>query len=187
MDRIQILAATSVVVALTVTGAAGCSALGGAAGGDSAGSRTPTPHSSSPGPEVYHRAAECLRAHGVPGMPDPTQNPQTGRWDLPAGTRKPPQSALNACRSILSQIPEARDGGESQRPPTAAEMAKLRQFGQCMRQHGLADFPDPGADGDVVLPQRYARLGKVGMRAQLEACHKYSVRGFGMRIQDSDK
>lgn len=185
MDRIQFLAATSIVVALTATGAAGCSAAAGGGGNEAGATGTPSAHRSSPGPEIYHRAAACLRAHGVPNFPDPTQNPQTGEWDVPDGTRKPPQSAMNACKSILDQIPEARgDDGRSQRPPTAAEMVKLKQFSQCMRQHGLADFPDPGTDGIVALPPRYAQLGKTGMRAQLEACQKYNVRGVGgMTIQ----
>jgi hypothetical protein len=181
MTRIQLLAAASIAAALTVAGAAGC-----AAGGGNHAGATPTPaaHSPSLNPQLYHRVAACFRAHGVPNFPEPTENPQTGQWDLPPGTRKPPQSAMTACRSLLEQIPESKgDSGPSHRPPTSAEMVKLKQFAQCMRQHGLADFPDPGADGIAVLPPRYQQLGKIGMRAQLEACQKYNVQGFGMRIQ----
>lgn len=184
MNRIQLLAATGVAAAVTLTGAAGCGAVGG--GTHASATRSPTAHRSSPSPQLYHQVAQCFRAHGVPGFPEPTENPQTGQWDLPPGTRKPPPSAVAACRSLLDQIPEGRGGGgRNQRPPTAAEMVKLKQFSQCMRQHGLTDFPDPGADGDVALPPRYAQLGKKGMRPQLEACHQYAVQGFGMTIQRS--
>jgi hypothetical protein len=183
----RIIAATSGVVALIATGCAGCSAIGGgsraAGSGTGTGTGTPAAHGSSPGAAVYHRAAECIRTHGVPGFPEPTQNPQTGEWDLPPGTRKPPQSTMNACRSILSQIPEANgDGDNDERPLTPAEMAKAGQFAQCMRQHGLADFPDPSANGDFVLPQRYEALGKGGIRAQLMACRKYNSEHTRMTI-----
>jgi SAM-dependent methyltransferase len=175
MDRI--LAATGVVVALITAGTAGCAALGGSpqAAGTGTGAATPAAHTSSPNAATYRRAAECIRTHGLPGFPDPTQNPQTGRWDLPAGTRKPPQSTLNACRSILSQLPETKGDDEDDRPLTAAEMVKAKQFAQCMRQHGLADWPDPGSTGVTTLPPRYAQLGKRGMRPQLEACQKYNI------------
>lgn len=28
-------------------------------------------------------------------------------------------------------------------PPTAAQLAQLTRFAQCIRQHGVPDFPDP--------------------------------------------
>ena len=177
------IAATSVIVVLTLTGAAGCSAVG-IGGSTTAGTRSPTAHSSSPSAAVYHQAAQCIRAHGAPNFPDPIRNPQTGEWDVPDGTPKPPQSAMNACRSILSKIPETRGGGPEEKPLTAAEMAKAKQWATCMRQHGLADFPsDPDANGTFTLPQRYAQLGKTGMRTQLEACHKPGVDGVHMTIE----
>ena len=172
MDRI--LAATGVVVALIATGTTGCSALGG--GPQAAGTGTPTARGSSPSAATYRQAAECIRSHGVPGFPDPTQDPRTGKWDLPTGTRKPPQSALNACRSILSRLPETKGDVADDQLLTAAEMAKAKKFAQCMRRHGLTDWPDPSATGEFKLPQRYARLGKTGLRAQLGACQKYNIR-----------
>jgi hypothetical protein len=189
MDRI--LVTTGIVVAIIGTGAAGCSALDGGtpASGTSTGTSPNAGAGGTPGAgrsasaALYHQAAECIRAHGVPGFPDPTQNPQTGEWDLPPGTRKPPRSTMNACRSILSRIPETR-GEPSRRPLTAAEMTKAKQFGQCMRRHGLADWPDPSPNGEFVLPQRYARLGKSGIRAQLMACREYRVEGTGMVIPE---
>lgn len=175
----RILAATGLVVALTA--AAGCS--GGPGSGQAA--ATPTAHSSSPSAALYHQAAQCIRDHGVPGFPDPTQNPQTGHWDLPQGTRKPPDSVMNACRSILDKIPETNDD-ESRQPLTAAELAKAKQHAACMRQHGLPDWPDPDATGLVHLPQRYAALGKRGIISQLRACRKYDVQNLHMTITNGN-
>ena len=181
MNRIQVFAATSAVAALTLTGSAGCSAIGG--GSQAAGTRTPTARSSSAGPELYRQAAACLRAHGAPDTPDPTQDPQTGEWTLTSGPNKPPRSASNACRPILSRLPEAK-GGRELKPLTAAEMAKAKQWAKCMREHGLADFPsDPDANGTFTVPQRYVQLGKTGMRTQLEACKKYDVEGVHLAVQ----
>jgi hypothetical protein len=181
MNRIQLLAATSIAAALTVTGSAGCSAIGG--GGNAAGTRTPAAHSSSTSPEAFRRAAACMRAHGVPNFPDPTQDPQTGQWELAGGRAgKPPRSAMTACRSLLSRLPEAK-GRQELKPLTAAEMAKAKQWAKCMREHGLPDFPsDPDLNGTFALPQRYAQLGKTGLRTQLEACHKYDVDGLHLQV-----
>lgn len=158
-------------------------ACGGGAGAGQA-AATPSAHSSSPSAALYHQAADCIRRHGAPAFPDPIRNPQTGHWDLPPGTRKPPQSVLNACRSILSQIPETRDDDEeSAKPLSAADMAKARQHSACMRQHGLPDWPDPDATGNVHLPQRYAQLGKRGIVSQLRACQKYIVPNTGIIVE----
>jgi hypothetical protein len=177
MDRI--IVATSVVVALTVTGSAGCAAVGGG----SSGAGTPTARTSSPSAAIYHQAAACIRAHGAPNFPDPVRNPQTGKWELPPGTRKPPESVMNACRSLLDQIPEARGDDESAPPMTPDQLAKARQWAQCMRRHGLSDWPDPQADGTFVLPPRLAAGGKRAFRSQLEACRKYEFGGIRIRAR----
>jgi hypothetical protein len=97
--------------------------------------------------------AQCIRDHGVPGLPDP--NVENGRLILPSGaTDNIPDAqgnaAMAACQSVVNRIPASAlgDKGDASRAPvTAADVAKMRQYAQCMRQHGLADFPDPTADG----------------------------------------
>jgi hypothetical protein len=170
----RILAATGVIVAIAATGATGCGALG--VGAKPSGSLTPAARSSSPGPAAYRQAAQCIRQHGVPDFPDPTQNPQTGKWDLPPGTRKPPRSVMAACKALLDRLPETR-GRESPPPLTPAQMVKARQWAQCMRQHGLPDWPDPEADGTFVVPKRLVAGGKGAFRPQLEACRRYAPGG----------
>ncbi|HEX6471983.1 MAG TPA: hypothetical protein VF069_23010 [Streptosporangiaceae bacterium] len=174
----RILAATGVIVAIAATG---CSALGVDA--KPSGTGAPAAHSSSPGPAAYHQAAQCIRQHGVPNFPDPTQNPQTGRWDLPPGTRKPPPNVMNACKALLDRLPETR-GDESAAPLSPAEMAKARQWAQCMRQHGVADWPDPEPDGTFVVPQRLANGNlKRSLRPQLQTCRRYGGGRIRLRAQ----
>jgi hypothetical protein len=112
----------------------------------------------------------------VPNFPDWVEDPQTGVWQIPQGTQKPPLRALNACRSYLDQIPrsKSRPAQSSPRPLTTTEVAKARQWAKCIRQHGLPDWPDPNPDGTFELPPRLAQAGKAGFRSQFQACEKYS-------------
>jgi len=95
--------------------------------------------------------AQCMRAHGVPNFPDPSSNGGGGLQiqqsqragsgpslkvngvsvDAPAF-----QSAMRSCQSKLP------NGG---RPPplSAARRAAMLRFSQCMRDHGVTNFPDP--------------------------------------------
>jgi hypothetical protein len=90
--------------------------------------------------------AACVRRHGVPGFPDPD-----AQGTIAFGSGIDPRSqafrsALNACKSLLPP-------GFGQ-PPTAAQLQRVQQqllaFSQCMRAHGLADFPDPSG---AALPE----------------------------------
>jgi hypothetical protein len=83
--------------------------------------------------------ARCMRDNGVPDFPDPNPNGQ-----FPGVNRKYQgdpafQTAQRACRNRAS-------GGEHN-PADPAYVPQLRKFAQCMRQHGLPQFPDPNADG----------------------------------------
>jgi hypothetical protein len=138
--------------------------------GSGASGPTPTPSGSSTRiAAVYMELVRCIRAHGIPNFPDPVINPQTGQPDLPSGTQKPGPSVMRACQSIADRLPPSG----KERTVTAAELAKLRQFAGCMRQHGLNDWPDPDARGVFPLPKRLLDLGKKGIRSQLEACKQY--------------
>jgi hypothetical protein len=89
--------------------------------------------------------AQCMRTHGVPEFPEPDEgklllhssdhnghvtgiNPESAQF----------QGAQKACAKL------APNGGK---PPSPAEQAKMQEqalrFSQCMRTHGVPDFPDP--------------------------------------------
>lgn len=80
--------------------------------------------------------AQCMRSHGQPSFPDPSSQ---GRFKFPDGLPSGPayQSAYTACKKLLP------NGGVV----TAARLRKLMgtalKFAQCMRAHGIANFPDP--------------------------------------------
>jgi hypothetical protein len=117
--------------------------------------------------------AACVRAHGIANFPDPVypagvgpNGPQdTGlfpdrNWGadalFPVNDKVVLGRALALCPDLVKKVPPAPD---SLRPPTAQEMAIMRQFSQCMRRHGFHDFPDPRADGTFpILNGPYASL-----------------------------
>ena len=112
------------------------------------------------------RFAACARARGISNFPDPVYPagvgpngpedttdlfPDSGFGVLLFVGTQPGQAdkgtlarALDACSDLARLMPPAPD---STRPVTAAQLAVIRQFSQCMRQHGFPDFPDPRADG----------------------------------------
>jgi hypothetical protein len=84
-----------------------------------------------------------MRAHGLPNFPDPSRSGGHG-IQLSAG----PDSGVNpsapafrtaqkACQHLLP------GGGPTSGHPSAQDKAQMLQVSQCMRAHGITDFPDP--------------------------------------------
>jgi hypothetical protein len=96
--------------------------------------------------------SECMRSHGVSGFPDPStsQGPNAFgidgyNFNLPANmnTQSPAyEAAGKTCQHLISP----GSGAAHQMP------AKARQFAvahaQCMRDHGVPNFPDPTFSGN---------------------------------------
>jgi hypothetical protein len=100
---------------------------------------------------AYLEFARCMRGNGTPGFPDPIQD-ANGDWGFPASTGKPVAPA--ACEAAYRQLRSVNQGVAEQ--GSYVDIEKLRSFARCMRNHGLADWPDPTADGLFPLPGRYA-------------------------------
>jgi hypothetical protein len=118
--------------------------------------------------------ATCIRDHGVSDFPDPqvVTTPGGGvgiRQAVPASAGLSPrfQSAQKACRAIL---PLPGNGArEHQRPSKQAILA----FARCLRSHGISDFPDPNAQGELTLQMISAagvNLKAPAFRTAAKAC-----------------
>ena len=85
--------------------------------------------------------AECIRAHGVSDFPDPDAKNQFqyGVSVTPAVWTR----ATTACKDL--QPP----GTLSAKRTTKQQSSALR-FAQCVRDHGVKDFPDP-VNGDPLI------------------------------------
>jgi len=97
---------------------------------------------------VWRELIRCVRANGMPNLPDP-QFDQSGEPQFPGGTPDPPERARRACEPILDRLPPEASSAprNNEYQPTAADVPALLRFARCMREHGLAEFPDPAADG----------------------------------------
>lgn len=134
--------------------------------------------------------AQCIRDHGIPGLPDPSV--ENGRLILPSGaTDNIPDAqataAMSACQSIVDRLPPSAlgDSGDQSRAPfNPADLAKARQWAQCMREHGLTDFPDPRADGVFDLTgTSLATEGKSQrFRTAADACRQYEAPNMQMTV-----
>ena len=79
--------------------------------------------------------AECMRSHGMPDFPDPSAN---GTFSLNVGPNSPQfQTAQKACRKYMPK------GAQPSPAEQAKMLAQALKFSQCMRAHGITDFPDP--------------------------------------------
>jgi hypothetical protein len=84
--------------------------------------------------------AQCMRAHGVPGFPDPV-NGQPRLQVTKGGPLDPSspqfQAAQQACKSL--EPPGLQAGS----PQSNQQQSQMLKFVSCMRSNGVPNFPDP--------------------------------------------
>jgi hypothetical protein len=130
--------------------------------------------------------AQCIRDHGIPNYPDPVVD--SGRLAMPpdadGGSAKQAlqgnQAAQDACRSILDRLPAS---ARKDHPPTPEELQQMLRFSQCVREHGVPEWPDPTNDG--VFPIIGTPLEGEGKSARtvaaFQACRQYWDQGIRVK------
>ncbi|MFT4085364.1 MAG: hypothetical protein QM638_22515 [Nocardioides sp.] len=134
-------------------GIAGLATACGGGGGPSVaslGSATPSADASdstttgTASPLAY---ATCMRAHGVSAFPDPDQD---GGFaiEMKPGTTLDSNSpvyraAARACQGLMPSKPTEKQSEQMKKDNLA--------LASCMRSHGIKDFPDPDASGQITL------------------------------------
>jgi hypothetical protein len=120
------------------------------------------------------KLAECIRGHGVPHFPDPD-----GKGDFAFGIDVSPavwKKAVDACKDLAP--PGAFSGKRSPKQQSAA----LR-FANCIRAHGVKDFPDP-VNGDPLvdttkIPSSNRPGGMTILNAAMHTCGSILGRAAG--------
>jgi hypothetical protein len=89
--------------------------------------------------------SQCMRSHGVPDFPDPNSQGQLLIQGSAGGGMNPQSPTFqNAEKACQSKLPK----------PTAAQQAQALQNAlkqsECMRAHGITDFPDPSSSGGKI-------------------------------------
>jgi hypothetical protein len=135
----------AVIVAVIAAGCGGTPSSSGtstAAAAHTGSNTTTTAHASTANhtsaPTARGKAvkfSECLRANGVSDFPDPNASgefPSYGVSVTPAVWKR----AVAACKAL--QPP-----GSLNAHLTATQFSAALKFAQCVREHGVPDFPDP--------------------------------------------
>lgn len=118
--------------------------------------------------------AGCVRSHGVTNFPDSAIRATSKgvMLDVPRGVEvNSPQfqSALQACRSLLPQGPSGGSGSSS-------NVQAVLKYSQCMRSHGVTNFPDPNSQG-LFTGGAGINPNSPTFLSAMEACQRYLPAG----------
>jgi hypothetical protein len=92
-------------------------------------------------PEKAVKFAECMRTNGVPHFPDPDAN---GNYNFGVDVSKAVfGKAVDACKAL-------EPPGALSAKRTAKQQSASLRFAECVREHGVKDFPDP-ANGQPLI------------------------------------
>jgi hypothetical protein len=159
MKRRRLLAALALIATVACISACGSSAP--AATGTSGGNN-PALHA-----QKAVKFAECMRRNGVTTFPDPDAS---GKLTIDAvangsslDTSTPAfKQAISACKGLEPA------GFTGSKRSSQQQSAALR-FAQCIRAHGVKDFPDPVPDGPLVDTNRIPSATEPGGMSILNA------------------
>jgi hypothetical protein len=107
--------------------------------------------------------AQCMRSHGVADFPDPNAD---GRFPNSApSTQSDPNfgTASSACKHL---IPRGGSNGSS------SKETGLLHIAQCMRSHGVPNYPDPnpGVDQGTALNQAGVNTNSPQFQSAARTC-----------------
>ena len=123
--------------------------------------------------------AACMRSHGVPNQADPTIDDRKAIHIALAPKQGVPfvDQFKKPCQTYLTEAEEALRGGK---PFAKPDTAKLLAFSECMRAHGIPDFPDPSHSGLVVNGGGDLNPNNPTFQNASKVCAKKTgVQGFG--------
>lgn len=127
--------------------------------------------------------AECMRSNGVPSFPDPL--PGKGLLFQVKGSVNSSPALKTAQAKCHKLLPAGPPGPGSQTHPSSQTLTKLLKIAECMRQHGVSQFPDPRTsvpsnpvgiteitdfDGAILLFPSTMNLQAPAYRQDLAAC-----------------
>ena len=101
---------------------------------------------------ALHRAADCIRGHGIPDFHDPTVGAGGQVFTDTRPLEDASDGTVRAVRAACEDLVAAADWNPAEQPPAPpALVAAGARAAQCMRAHGLPDVRDPDA-GSTYTP-----------------------------------
>jgi hypothetical protein len=168
--RTVMLAVTAGITTLLLTACGGSGTSPDAVGS----SASPSPTSPA---QMALDFAHCMRTHGVAKYPDPTINGNNIGSGVNVNALGVSQSVLQAaqndCKSLSPQnfVPPGFNAAQN--------TAQAEKYAQCIRKHGVPNFPDPGANGFFTVPASINTQGSA-FQAASNACHSVAPRSLRM-------
>jgi hypothetical protein len=169
------LAALAVVALIGAGCSSGSAENGDTAAGGSGGGKSATSQSKT------EQFGACMRENGVPDFPD--SNGASDQEFVAAIEKLDPDSApfkkaIGACRDLQ---PPGLLGGKA----TPQQTKDRLEFAQCIRENGVADFPDPASDAPLVdtnrIPSSATEGGMATLNAAMQKCRDAAARAIGDR------
>jgi hypothetical protein len=92
--------------------------------------------------------AGCMRAHGVPDFPDPDSD---GNFNIDGNSVTSQETAANQLCNHLLNVGTPLNAAQTQHA-----LGQLVKYAQCMRAHGVPNFPDPQlTNGGIGVPSGF--------------------------------
>ena len=142
--------------ALLVSGCGGSSSPGvahlpsstsGGAAADGAG-KSRAPESSASTQQKMVAYSQCMRSHGVPEFPEPTEGRlliHSSGHNVHVTGVNPQSSQFQAAQKVCGKL--LPEGGSLSPAQQAKAQESALKLSQCMRTHGVPNFPDPTFSG----------------------------------------
>lgn len=164
MRRTSFATVAALAFAATLTA---CSATHATSSGTGSASAAQAHGGSSRG-EVESIVA-CYRAHGDPGFAGPVYDPGDGGWHFGESPADAPLSTRQACQHLFPSVNPSP-------PVPQAQFQALVRLAECIRQHGVPNWPDPNPQGQFPLPPPLLNKSDAQVNA-VNACQRYVPSG----------
>jgi len=120
--------------------------------------------------------AQCIRANGYAEFPDPDSN---GRLQVRITTPVAGEQFRTAQSACTDKLPSRMAAANA--PMTPERLDGLVKFAECMREDGIANFPDPTPQGAFEISDPALGLATPQVQQAMEQCRE-STGVAGIRI-----
>lgn len=112
--------------------------------------------------------SQCMRAQGFTWYPDPDAGGNLNASEPEGLDRAKYEKAQKACEAYAPW-------GSGNNKKSSADLEKLRQVSQCMRDHGYPKFPDPDENGTININKNMGiEPGDPAVQKAQQECQKYA-------------
>jgi hypothetical protein len=116
--------------------------------------------------------AQCMRENGVSEFPDPDASGELTIDGVVNGSSLDPDGP--AWKQAIAACKDLEPPGFTGTKPSPDEQDVRLEFAQCIRDHGVTDFPDPAIDQPLVdtnrIPSSATEAGMSALNAAMQEC-----------------